>query len=194
MRLNYEWEKTLIVSPHGDDAILGATEFITTDCDYRPTNVLIIADKYSDQKLDTLPLIDITRRIEEKIQEMVSDKSQLLILIPPHEDRNEDHRVVHRACLPAVRPYRHLYISTILEYSIIGSTMSEWRPNYFMNISKADIDLKEKLMLKNYPKEMGYPRDRKSLETFYRYWGLEVTPDYEFYEFVVPYKILFMKG
>lgn len=178
-----------IISPHGDDYILGATYFTNLNLDDYPINILNIADGPTDQRLDTVPIIDITREIENGIDSYLGI-SPGVILIPNICDRNQDHQIVHNASLPAVRHYRDPRIQVVIEYAIMDSTLESWTPNLFCPLSYAQMDWKHESMKRLYPHYYKYPRNEGGINAYHAYWAREL-PHVEYAE---PYKILFMKG
>ena len=94
---------------------------------------------YPDNQLDTVPLLKITRNIENAINKIKPD-----ILFTHYEnDLNVDHQVIFKAVLTATRPKPRLKLNKIFLFETLSST--EWKysikkqqfnPNYFVDISK----------------------------------------------------------
>ena len=86
-------------------------------------------------KLDTYPILELTKEIENHIAEF---KPTCLITHNQY-DANIDHRKCYEASLPALRPVKKNSISLAMSFEIISST--EWNyhnpfsANYFIDIS-----------------------------------------------------------
>ena len=88
---------------------------------------------YADQKLDTLPLLEITQTIERYVAEI-----RPTIVYTHHAgDLNNDHRIVHQAAMTALRPLPGSTVRAIYAFEVLSST--EWGngfwPNHFVDIS-----------------------------------------------------------
>jgi N-acetylglucosamine malate deacetylase 1 len=112
------------------------------ECAVRACEVLGVADVVfcglPDQRLDSLPLLDVITPIEKCIGELRPD----LVLTPYKEDANQDHRIAFQATLVATRPTPGASVATVLCYETASST--EWAapfpaslfsPNLFVDIS-----------------------------------------------------------
>ena len=130
-----------------------------------------------DQKLDTLPLLEITQKIEQYIKDINPQ-----ILYTHHSgDVNKDHRIVFDATMVAARPTPDNRVKKIYCYETPSST--EWgpssikpfKPNVYVDIEKF-IDIKLKAMeayiseLRDYP----HPRSIEALRIISQYRGIEV--------------------
>jgi LmbE family N-acetylglucosaminyl deacetylase len=91
-----------------------------------------------DNRLDTLPLLDVVKLIEKEI----GKRRPKTIISHRLGDVNVDHQVVHEAVLAATRPQPGNLLKMVLFFDISSST--EWRftgsqavflPNYFVDIS-----------------------------------------------------------
>lgn len=77
-----------------------------------------------DQRLDTLPILEITQWIEQVLKDI-----QPQIIYTHHRgDINRDHQIVHEATLTAARPYSVPYVERILCYETPSAT--EWAGPY----------------------------------------------------------------
>jgi N-acetylglucosamine malate deacetylase 1 len=119
----------------------------------------------SDNRLDSLHLLDIVKLIEEFV-----DRFKPSTIFTHHSgDVNVDHRIVHEAVLAACRPQPGHFVKELYFFEVPSST--EWRtpgsawpfePNRFVDIS-ASLPLKLKA-LEAYGAEMrAFPHPR-SLE------------------------------
>lgn len=133
----------------------------------------IVQRDFPDNRLDSVPLLDIVQSIEPVIAEL----QPTVILTHLAEDLNIDHRVCHQAVLTACRPQPGHPVRTILGFEVPSST--EWAfsaptfaPNFFIDIS-AQLDKKLKA-LNAYDEEMRaapHPRSASSVEALARWRG-----------------------
>lgn len=135
-------------------------------------------DDLPDNRLDTMPLLDITKRVEA----LVARHRPTLVLTHHAGDLNLDHRLVHRAVITACRPQRDHPVRTLLCFEVPSST--EWQPpasgepfapNWFVDIS-ASLDTKLAALdayaaeLRDWP----HPRSRRAVEYLARWRGATV--------------------
>lgn len=117
-----------------------------------------------DNRLDTIPLIEIIQRIEPIINELKPN----IIYTHHHGDLNIDHRITHEAVMTACRPIPGHSVREIFAFEVMSST--EWStphkepftPNHFVNISpylETKIDA-----IHAYSHEMRNPPHSRSLE------------------------------
>ena len=134
-----------------------------------------------DQRLDTLPLIEITQRIETILEEL---EPQVVYTHFPG-DVNLDHGVVSRAVWTACRPYRFPHIQRLGVFETPSSTEWAWpladgvfSPNLFVDVSET-ISAKVAAMecydveLRDYP----HPRSVLALRQRAAFWGSHVGRD-----------------
>jgi len=139
----------------------------------------IIQLDYPDNRLDSLPLLDIVQSIETVIAEFEPS----VILTHFANDLNVDHRICHQAVLTACRPQPGHPVRTILGFEVASST--EWTfsapafvPNFFVDIT-AHLD-KKLQALDTYREEMRpapHPRSVNSIEALVRWRGATVGCD-----------------
>lgn len=92
---------------------------------------------YPDNRMDTVPLLDIIRSIEESVRKSVPE-----IIYTHHPgDLNVDHGIVARSVLTATRPVPGCTVGEVCAFEVLSST--EWafghesfRPNCFVDIEK----------------------------------------------------------
>ena len=124
---------------------------------------------YPDQKLDTLPQIELVTEIEEALKVIQPD----IVYIHNPTDINKDHEIVAKACLVALRPMRFLNNVPVIRAFETPSRTDQmpyinklsFQPNLFISV-KEEWDKKIKA-IKNYEKEIGefpHPRSLKSIE------------------------------
>lgn len=130
---------------------------------------------FSDNRMDTVPLIDVVQRIEDVIQEVKPE----VVYTQHGGDLNIDHQITFRATLIATRPMRDSCVKCVYAYEVGSST--EWsfqkfspvfRPTSFMDISKT---LTKKIMaMQMYESEtrvFPHPRSPEALEAKAKVWG-----------------------
>jgi len=95
--------------------------------------------EFPDQKMDTLPLLEITQRIESEIK---SVRPQI-IFTHHGGDLNMDHEIAFRATLTATRPKQKSKVYELYTYEVPSSTEYSFQkirpvfePNYFQDITK----------------------------------------------------------
>lgn len=135
-------------------------------------------DDLPDNRLDTVALIDITRRVEA----LVAKHHPVKVFTHHSGDLNVDHRRVHQAVMTACRPQAGHPVRTILCFEVPSST--EWQtpgsgaafePNWFVDIGDT---LERKLAaLDAYRSELRdwpHARSRKGVEYLARWRGATV--------------------
>ena len=152
------------------------------DAAYRAGEIMGAAtvhfDDFPDNRLDSVPLLDITQRVEALIERYQPDT----VLTHHAGDLNIDHRRVHQAVMTACRPQPGHPVRTILCFEVPSST--EWQvpggaepfvPNWFEDITET---LPQKLKaLEAYGMEMRewpHTRSIKAVEHLARWRGATV--------------------
>jgi LmbE family N-acetylglucosaminyl deacetylase len=134
---------------------------------------------FPDNKLDTVPLLDIVQFIEKKIQEFKPE----IIFTHFENDLNIDHHLTFKAVITATRPLSKTFVKKILSFEIPSSTESNFtknskkifNPNFFIDISK--FVKKKSLVLKIYKSELRpwpHPRSIKAIENLSKYRGSQI--------------------
>jgi LmbE family N-acetylglucosaminyl deacetylase len=87
-----------------------------------------------DQRLDTLPLIEVTRAIER----VVAEVAPAAVYTHHGGDLNRDHQIVHEAALVACRPLPGAPVRRLYAFETVSST--EWgtpafAPRHFVNVT-----------------------------------------------------------
>ena len=133
---------------------------------------------FPDNRMDTLPLLDIIQPLERLIDEIKPD----IVYTHHHCDLNIDHQITHRAVMTACRPLPTQCVKTILAFEVVSST--EWAlesekkfiPNYFITLSCEHV--KKKLSaIQAYDKEMrAFPhvRSAENIENLMKVRGASV--------------------
>ncbi len=131
---------------------------------------------YEDQKLDTVPLSELSQKIET----VIKDWKPNVVYTHFWNDINQDHRQVYEATSIAVRPLPKSKISQFIVFETPSST--EWgskkksfSPNLFIDVTKV---IKKKLQAftkyKNEVMPYPHPRSKKSVINRARFWGNSV--------------------
>ena len=135
----------------------------------------VVLFKLPDNRLDTIPLLDVTKLVEELIQ-----KLQPEVIYTHHPgDLNIDHGVVHRAVLTATRPLVGQCVRQVYAFEVPSST--EWafqnvepafRANVFVDIS-ATLDAKIAALAcyESEVRKFPHPRAPEALRAIATRWG-----------------------
>lgn len=131
-----------------------------------------------DQRLDTVPFIDLTQIIESILDDMEPD----VVYTHFPGDVNFDHGLVARATWTACRPYARPQLRRFAVFETPSSTEWAWpvndsslQPNHFVDITET-LDKKIAAMecyqseLRDYP----HPRSSRSLRERAAFWGSQV--------------------
>jgi N-acetylglucosamine malate deacetylase 1 len=119
---------------------------------------------FPDNKMDTVPLLDIVKSIEHVINE-----TQPEIIYTQHiGDLNIDHQITHKAVMTACRPQPDFCVKEIYAFEVLSST--EWQtpgfesfsPNVYINITDY-IEIK-KQVLGVYSEEMRQAPHSRSID------------------------------
>ena len=130
---------------------------------------------YPDNRLDSVDLLDIVKAIER----VVAEVNPRIVFTQHGGDLNNDHALVFRATLIALRPMEKSGVDTLLAYEVPSST--EWafqkfepvfRPNVFYSI-ETTLALKQRAMaaFTTETREFPHPRSHEALEALARRWG-----------------------
>jgi len=135
-------------------------------------------NNFPDNSMDTIPLLEIAKKVEETIRIVKPD-----IIYSHHlDDLNVDHQLTAKSVLTATRPMTDTFVSEINCFEILSSThylsgtaYDTFSPNYFIDIS---AEISEKINLMSiYKKELqAYPnpRSKKGIEVLSNYRGMQV--------------------
>jgi len=131
-----------------------------------------------DQRLDTVPLIELTQRLEAELDAIDP------VIVHTHfpEDVNDDHRLVARCAWTACRPYRRPRVRKFAVFETPSSTEWAWpmpgtefRPSLFVDVTDT-LEAKVAAMecyeteLRDYP----HPRSSRALRERAAYWGSHI--------------------
>lgn len=119
---------------------------------------------FPDNKMDTVPLLDVTKEVEKVVGEVCPN------IIYTHHigDVNIDHQITHKAVMTACRPQPCFCVKEIYAFEVLSST--EWQvpnvlpfmPNVFIDITE-QIEIKRKV-LELYSAEMRKAPHSRSIE------------------------------
>ena len=134
----------------------------------------IVLHGLPDNRLDTVPLLDVVKIIESVIEAIRPE-----VVYTHHSgDLNIDHAVVHRAVVTATRPLESSPVREVLAFEIPSST--EWsfqqfgtfRPNVFVDVSDAlDLKLQAIACYESEGRAFPHPRSAEALAAIAKRWG-----------------------
>lgn len=129
---------------------------------------------YEDQKLDTIPTVELSKKIEKAIKKWKPN----IIFTHFYGDMNQDHRAIFDATLIAARPVPKSKILQLLCYEIPGSTewgLQKFNPNFYEDIGDF-IKIKENAFkkYKDEVEQFPHPRAVKSVILSSQYRGSNV--------------------
>jgi N-acetylglucosamine malate deacetylase 1 len=136
---------------------------------------LFVGEEYH-LKLDAMPIKDLIDPIEDFIEEFKPD----IIVLPPRDSFNQDHRTIFNACIACLRPVpqkiRH-FVPFVLEFEEphSWSVGDEFKPNFYFDIS--DVLEKKIEYLKLHEtqyREQPFTRSGENLIRLAMYRGNEV--------------------
>ena len=150
-------------------------KLVSKKCRFLPP----IFKSYPDNKLDTLPFLDLVKAIEKEIQKF----KPTIIFTHFENDLNIDHQLTFKAVVTATRPLSKTFVKKIYSFEIPSSTefnLSQnkkkiFNPNNFVDIDKY---LNEKIStLKIYKSELRswpHPRSLKAIKNLAKYRGSQI--------------------
>ncbi|MDC0563912.1 PIG-L family deacetylase [Alphaproteobacteria bacterium] len=118
-------------------------------------------------RMDREYLLDLTKRIESKIDSFLPD----IVYTHCSSDTNVDHCITHKACVVALRPIpsrkvsslRLFEISSSTEYSVMSSG-NDFIPNLYIDISDFKENKLELIRCYEYEmREFPHPRSEKAI-------------------------------
>ena len=135
----------------------------------------VVLFKLPDNRLDTLPMLEVAKLIEDLIQ-----KLRPAVIYTHHPgDLNLDHGIVHRAVLIATRPVLGHPVRQILTFEVPSST--KWafqkiepvfRPNVFVEVSKTlDAKIAALACYDSETRDFPHPRSEQTLRAIATRWG-----------------------
>jgi len=135
----------------------------------------ITLDSLPDNRFDTVPLLDVVRRIEQIIQQI----RPAAVYTHHPGDINIDHRITFQAVLTATRPVPQQAVQELYAFEIPSST--EWgfqqlqpsfKPNVFVDVhTTIEIKLKAMAQYESESRAFPHPRSPEALRNLARRWG-----------------------
>jgi LmbE family N-acetylglucosaminyl deacetylase len=149
------------------------------ECSHEAATILGLTNvtyfDYPDNRLDSVDLLDIVKAIERVVEEV---KPQI-VFTQHGGDLNNDHALVFRATLIALRPMEKCEVESLLAYEVPSST--DWsfqrfepvfRPNVFYQIEDT-LEAKQKAMaaFETEARDFPHPRSPQALQNAAQRWG-----------------------
>lgn len=135
----------------------------------------LVLCKLPDNRLDTVPLLDVVKLVEELITRFQPEG----IYTHHPGDLNVDHGVVHRAVLTATRPMAGQCVREIYAFEVPSST--EWafqqllpafRPNVFVDITETlESKIEALACYDTETRKFPHPRSAEALRAIAARWG-----------------------
>jgi N-acetylglucosamine malate deacetylase 1 len=135
---------------------------------------------FPDQRLDTFPLLEVIRPIQEYVDELQPH----VVYTHFKDDPNQDHRVAFQATLVATRPLASSSVKRVLCYEAASSTEwaapfpgSAFTPNVFVDITDTLVVKQEAMRsyadtedseVRPYP----HPRSYEAIDAYARRYGV----------------------
>ncbi|MDQ2751007.1 MAG: PIG-L family deacetylase [Actinomycetota bacterium] len=131
-----------------------------------------------DQRLDTLPLVELTHVVESFVDQVGPD----LLYTHFPGDVNSDHAVVARATWIACRPYVVPRLQRFAVYETPSSTEWAWpldggafQPGLFVDVTETlDVKLEAMACYDSEVRDYPHPRSLRALSERAAYWGSRV--------------------
>ena len=146
---------------------------------YAANNILgvkkIFVYNLPDNRFDTVPLLDIIKKIEKIKVKIKPD----IIYTHSEEDLNIDHRITYNAVMTACRPVAGNSVKEIYSFEIPSSTDwgcgKQFVPDKYINIAQTfDRKIKALQVYKGEIREYPHPRSPEALKIIAKRWGIKV--------------------
>jgi len=135
----------------------------------------VILNKLPDNRLDTVPLLEIVKIVEDMVSSIVPE----VIYTHHGGDLNVDHGIIHRAVLTATRPVTGQPVRELYSFEVPSST--EWafhrlepcfRPNVFVDVTRT-LEAKIAAMecYGTEARKFPHPRSPEALRAIAMRWG-----------------------
>ena len=138
---------------------------------------------------ENLPAINLNNypvyKISNIIDKYIAKINPEIVFIPSKNDIHDDHKIIFKAAKVSMRPNREKNLKKILSYEVLSET--EWNedgksfiPNYFIKLSKSDINKKVKAFLKykSQVKKFPHPRSKEAIINLSRVRGGQAFTEY----------------
>ncbi|HEY8995234.1 MAG TPA: PIG-L family deacetylase [Lacunisphaera sp.] len=130
---------------------------------------------FPDQKMDTVPLLEITQTIEREISRLQPDT----VFTQHGGDLNQDHVITFRATLTATRPVASCPVRSVYAYEVGSST--EWSfqqfeprfaPQFFFDIGgRLDAKIAALQIYESETRPFPHPRSPEAIRANALRWG-----------------------
>ena len=184
---NYQISVLILTNAHK-----GAPEIYSEKKIHQIRNEAIKANNFIGTKklfFENLPALNLSNypiyKITNVLNKYLDDIKPEILLIPSSNDIHDDHKIIFRAAKVAARTNKKSKLKKILSYEVLSET--EWNeneqafsPNYYVSLSKADINnkvkafLKYKTQIKKYP----HPRSKEGIINLSKVRGSNVFLNY----------------
>ena len=131
--------------------------------------------------LNNYPQYKISNIIERYINKLKPE----IVFIPSANDINDDHKIIFKTAKVAMRPNKKNSIKKILSYEVLSET--EWneneksfKPNYFVSLTKDEIDNKVNAFLQynSQQKKFPHPRSKEAIISLSKVRGSQAYANY----------------
>ena len=135
----------------------------------------VVLHDFPDNKLDTVPLLNIVHVVETLVEHHLPDT-----LYTHHPgDLNIDHRRVHQAVLTATRPFPGQPVRDVYGFEVpssgewsLGMVGPPFRPNVFLDISSTlETKIEAMATYESETKLYPHPRSAEALRANTMHWG-----------------------
>ncbi len=184
---NYQISVLILTNAHK-----GAPEIYSEKKIHQIRNEAIKANNFIGTKklfFENLPALNLSNypiyKITNVLNKYLDDIKPEILLIPSSNDIHDDHKIIFKAAKVAARTNKKSKLKKILSYEVLSET--EWNeneqafsPNYYVSLSKADINnkvkafLKYKTQIKKYP----HPRSKEGIINLSKVRGSSVFLNY----------------
>ncbi len=184
---NYQISVLILTNAHK-----GAPEIYSEKKIHQIRNEAIKANNFIGTKklfFENLPALNLSNypiyKITNVLNKYLVDIKPEILLIPSSNDIHDDHKIIFKAAKVAARTNKKSKLKKILSYEVLSET--EWNeneqafsPNYYVSLSKADINnkvkafLKYKTQIKKYP----HPRSKEGIINLSKVRGSSVFLNY----------------
>jgi LmbE family N-acetylglucosaminyl deacetylase len=126
-------------------------------------------------QLDQTPILSMNKLIEKQI----NDFKPTAVITHSSLDANSDHRRVCESVIMATRPGALNFVQHVFSCEIPSSSewafISQFAPNFFIQLSQAELDMKIEALLEydSEVREFPFPRSKIGIETFAKYRGMQ---------------------
>jgi LmbE family N-acetylglucosaminyl deacetylase len=139
--------------------------------------------RFPDNRLDTVPLLDIVKFIEKQIRFYKPE----IIFTHFENDLNIDHQITYKAVMTASRPMSKTFVKKIYSFEIPSSTdfslssnsKKIFNPNFFVEVNQTILKKLNLLKIyKNEIKKWPHTRSIKSIKNLAMYRGSQIGKKY----------------